>query len=543
MDTHQENKIVVNIPRPPITSLVFEGGGVKGIAYVGAYRVLKEKKGLLDHVHWVAGSSAGAMVALMVALNFTPDEIEAELTAVNFSEFAESLPQGKLATINYIFKNSKKIGNNINHGINHGKELYLWIQRLVEKKLGNKQATFFDLKPLDAKQNLVNQDISIASPLAYKNLHVVVTNAKKNKSEILSWETTPNMQIADAVLASMSIPGFFYLRYIDTEMRKIDWNPTAEKIDSQTIVPYLDGGVLNNYPINIFLTYPYWVKGYYGIAKTHRFNPCSLGIRVDSKEDVINLIEIRRQLELLDRPHSSSKESVSHEQKKTASSPDDWIKPKSDVLSMARKLLNLLTSDLNKVEQYAKVTLGIDDCNIHTTQFNLTERNKYQLKESGKKSANAFLNEYLKEGFFKRIIYSNPSELEKTLKNNMEALTLLKASKNEGLFKHGFESLEFITKLLTEKLSAPNTEPTVPTLFFASSSQASTSGAGSAIPADSCSIDITKIPEAEIQEVPLSERETSRTQDSVTEMTSQKPSINTMESEQRSIYRQFCFCL
>lgn len=39
----------------------------------------------------------------------------------------------------------------------------------------------------------------------FKNLFVIVTNALKNKTEIFSWETTPNLKIADAVLASMSI--------------------------------------------------------------------------------------------------------------------------------------------------------------------------------------------------------------------------------------------------------------------------------------------------------------------------------------------------
>lgn len=81
----QDEEIIIKIPLPPITSLVFEGGGVKGIAYAGAYKALKEEyPGLLDKLHWVAGSSAGAMTALLIALNFTPDEIEAELSSVNF---------------------------------------------------------------------------------------------------------------------------------------------------------------------------------------------------------------------------------------------------------------------------------------------------------------------------------------------------------------------------------------------------------------------------------------------------------------------------
>ena len=39
-------------------NLVFEGGGVKGIAYVGAMEVL-DKEGILNNIERVAGTSAG----------------------------------------------------------------------------------------------------------------------------------------------------------------------------------------------------------------------------------------------------------------------------------------------------------------------------------------------------------------------------------------------------------------------------------------------------------------------------------------------------
>ena len=42
-------------------NLVFEGGGVKGIAYVGALEVL-DQEGILKDIKRVAGTSAGAMV-------------------------------------------------------------------------------------------------------------------------------------------------------------------------------------------------------------------------------------------------------------------------------------------------------------------------------------------------------------------------------------------------------------------------------------------------------------------------------------------------
>ena len=55
-------------------NLVFEGGGVKGIAYVGALEVL-EKEGILQDVERVAGTSAGAMMAVLVGLRYSVAEV------------------------------------------------------------------------------------------------------------------------------------------------------------------------------------------------------------------------------------------------------------------------------------------------------------------------------------------------------------------------------------------------------------------------------------------------------------------------------------
>jgi NTE family protein len=45
----------------PFTNLVFEGGGVKGVAYGGVLEVL-DQQGILDQIQNVAGTSAGAII-------------------------------------------------------------------------------------------------------------------------------------------------------------------------------------------------------------------------------------------------------------------------------------------------------------------------------------------------------------------------------------------------------------------------------------------------------------------------------------------------
>ncbi len=55
---------------------VFEGGGAKGLVYVGALRACEDR-----HLTFgaVAGSSAGAITAMLVACGYTADEVEARM--------------------------------------------------------------------------------------------------------------------------------------------------------------------------------------------------------------------------------------------------------------------------------------------------------------------------------------------------------------------------------------------------------------------------------------------------------------------------------
>ena len=50
-------------------NLVFEGGGVKGIAYLGALDVLGSK-GILEAIERIGGTSAGAINAVLLGLGF-----------------------------------------------------------------------------------------------------------------------------------------------------------------------------------------------------------------------------------------------------------------------------------------------------------------------------------------------------------------------------------------------------------------------------------------------------------------------------------------
>ncbi|HSX15310.1 MAG TPA: patatin-like phospholipase family protein [Candidatus Saccharimonadales bacterium] len=206
--------------------LVLEGGGVKGLGLVGAFTSFA---GAGYTVRRVAGTSAGAVVGSLVAAGMPVDDMLAVMKAVDYRLFRDEdfLDQfgapGKIASLAFT------------KGIYKGDYLHEWLSGELEK-LGVR--TFADLKITDdwAKDLPPEQ--------RYK-LVVVASDITGGRLARLPWDyarygLNPDEQpVADAVRASMSIP-FFYQPAI---------------LGSQLLV---DGGMLSNFPIDLFDGTPDW---------------------------------------------------------------------------------------------------------------------------------------------------------------------------------------------------------------------------------------------------------------------------------------------
>jgi NTE family protein len=103
--------------------LVLEGGGVKGIALVGAAEVLEEHGYLFQRI---AGTSAGAIVGALLAAGISAQrlvEIMSEVEYLKFQDgpFITRFPLGKAAMV---------IAQN---GIYRGEYLKTWLQDLLQE--------------------------------------------------------------------------------------------------------------------------------------------------------------------------------------------------------------------------------------------------------------------------------------------------------------------------------------------------------------------------------------------------------------------------
>ncbi len=194
----------------PFRNLIFEGGGVKGIAYAGALEVL-EAKGILPNIQRVGGTSAGAINAVLLGLGYSNEETKAILKALDFKNFLDN-SWGLVPDIHRLLSD---------YGWYKGDFFRRWISELIRRKTGNGESTFKDIAEQGEKKG-------------FKEVYVIGTNLSTHFAEVFSPEHTPRMVLADAVRISMSIPLFF-----------------AAQRNLRGDV-YVDGGVLENYPIRLF---------------------------------------------------------------------------------------------------------------------------------------------------------------------------------------------------------------------------------------------------------------------------------------------------
>ena len=205
-------------------NLVLEGGGVRGLAYAGAFSEL-ENKGVLQQIEKVAGTSAGAIAGLMISIGYTVKEIDSIMYSLPVEEFNDG---GGGIVGKYVRAKNK-------YGLYEGKIFERWLRKLIKYKTGIEELTFTKLHQLHLENNI------------YKDFYCTGTNLTRQQLDIFSFEHTPGMSVVLAVRISAGIPLYFEPVILDDEYKKISVSDTIS-----TRNYYVDGGMIANYPINIF---------------------------------------------------------------------------------------------------------------------------------------------------------------------------------------------------------------------------------------------------------------------------------------------------
>lgn len=170
--------------------ICFAGGGIKGVAHIGALKALEEENIKFDYI---AGTSSGSIVACLYSVGYNSDEIyeifKKYINKINYFEIKNII---KLISGILI---KRKI---IITGLNSGKK----IEKLINKECAKKEINNInqiDKKLLIPCVNLKTGDVHIFSSIKNRN--------RKEYSDNIIYEN--NINIGKAVRASCSYPGVF----------------------------------------------------------------------------------------------------------------------------------------------------------------------------------------------------------------------------------------------------------------------------------------------------------------------------------------------
>lgn len=203
-----------------IKKLVFSGGGLAGLITIGALHRFEQeiKKPVNEQIDTYVGSSIGAIISVLLSIGYTPKELFKEMKKQKMLEIEVS------------------IDNLIDmYGLDPGMQILDWIGDIIEKKQITREIT---LEELYAKTQ--------------KRVVLITTCVDDQKSLALDYILFPKLKLLHAIRMSIGIPFIF---------TAVLWQNKR----------YVDGGILNNYPIDLFDANDTTVLGFMLFTK-----PCEL---------------------------------------------------------------------------------------------------------------------------------------------------------------------------------------------------------------------------------------------------------------------------
>ena len=279
--------------------LVFEGGGAKGIVFVGAMQKF-ESRGYTSRR--LIGTSAGAITATLLAARYTAEEL--------LDATMERTPNGKPRFSTFMDTpeafSERAIENSFTFDVFRSIDIPLvpeWMEKRLDQRIfnqlmkldiyreifsfvergglyaGNKFLEWIREK-LNAKgTNLGNATLSEFYQQNQKDLSVVASDTTAQEMLVLNHRTAPQCPVAWAVRMSMSIP--FVWQEV---LWKREWGTYQNQdLTGHTIV---DGGALSNFPLDLVISRDKEVLDVMG--NTDPDGADTLGLLIDESAEVPN---------------------------------------------------------------------------------------------------------------------------------------------------------------------------------------------------------------------------------------------------------------
>ena len=302
-----------------ITNLVLEGGGIRALSYLGALEELETRKMLFD-VQYFAGSSAGGFLAALLAMKFTPKDISHLFDTIDITE---TIP-------------------------NYGYVRRIWH---VLKHWG--------MYPTDGIRNAVktiicnkfDEDLTLGELYFITGNYLVLTVCCLDTMSpvYLNPNTYSHVKLIDAMVATISVPGFF--------------EPKVYNFDSRSYY-YIDGGVVDNYPLWIFNDLSLLESGQIHEIDKLNINPNTLGLKLlsENEENTPNIV--------IHPTRATSLRSYA---------------------TLLWSTINIQLERINITSSYIKQTIAIKS-NIAPLNFNVSAKQRLLMAESGKKAVVEYLS-------------------------------------------------------------------------------------------------------------------------------------------------------
>ena len=314
--------------------LVLEGGGVKGAGLVGAITTLASAADPYT-IHRVAGTSAGAIVASMIAAGYDAVEMTQIMTDLDFAQFED-----EESLFGHLEKIGEGLGLLLHEGLFVGEFLHDWIEKLLAAKGVH---TWGDLKDHDPGSSL--------PPDRQYKLVVVVSDVSRGRMLRLPWDyreqlgVDPDTQpVADAVRSSAGIPFFF---------RPFHMKADPAHTHGHGEILCTDGGMLSNFPVAIFDR---------NDGQPSRWP--TFGIKLSARQAITDA---------------------------------NWD-PNADAIQLAKSLLSTMQNAHDQAHiddpSVAARTIFVDTSGYSATDFHLTAADKTTLFTNGQTAGNKFLSKW-----------------------------------------------------------------------------------------------------------------------------------------------------